>query len=1479
LTGVLSPDYVDLTNDGITDDDLGEAIKINYTQVYNPKHTFKWRTPFEKDSASYQAGLISKTDDDKANYIYGEKEVWYVHSIESKTMVAQFILQDRSDGFGVTDNNGGINTSDSLKCIKEIRLYSKADLIKNGASAVPIKVVHFVYNYKLCPNTPNSRASGTRGKLTLQSIYFTYGNNTEGALNSYQFKYGELNPSYSHSCYDRWGNYKQNSAGMPVNADFQYTLQDSALTGSFCSAWNLDTINLPSGGLIAVHYEPNDYAYVQNQRANQMFIIRGVGHDSIPSDSAGTELYSAAGVQNNDWLFVDLPTHVTSDQDFYNKYLAGIDAGGNKLYFRCMTNVGNWTAPHYEYVPGYADIAGYHRLNAHLGAIKLNEVNSGNAIVGNANPVAMASWQFLRLNLPEVAYPGSKVTGNILSIIEMLFAIIPDVIDVVTGFDARAVVQNFGRHIVPSYSYIRLDNPNYKKLGGGARVREIDISDSWSGMVSGQSTFNYGQTFKYTTTSEWGQVISSGVATYEPISGGDENPMRQPLPYDEKYLLAPNNHMYTETPLGESLYPSPGIVYSKVTVSNLQHHDVIRTATGYTVNEFYTAYDFPVINDWTDLRQERVKPSILSSIFNIGIEDYTTASQGFRVEVSDMPGKEKSQEVYDQNSNLISSVRYDYQVDNPSAPSLHLNNDVSVVNQNGVVSTASIGKDIDVWEDMREQDSQSMGMGANVNLDSFIIPFLFLSIPNIFPDYSSEHTRFRSSVTTKYIYRTGLVSKVTKMQNGSTVTTRNLLYDGETGEVLLTQTNNEFDKPVYNFTYPAHWAYDGMAGAYKNIGAVMNNVLTHSTGTFSTPNDATAKAFFAPGDELEISTATGLSPTKVWVADPKIRLANDSLVLMDNNGKNVNLNTATTIKIIRSGRRNMASTPIGTIVSLKNPITNDTIKVNQGISILQAGGSLFTDLWKIPYNSVTRPVCSTVNLRADTCLAQFMDSLITDRKFFATPSDSIWFWKYVHRGTCEADSAELYYALSGIGYYYDEITNFQAELGNSILTISSTNGAPVSLDSLVPYTLASKDSISSQGCLNLFQYIYHSKRILVGYHVIQGDTVRMYEDSTWYTETIRATACLERTTCHDTCVNLAVDSVFNPYAQGMLGNWRPERNYVYYDSRSPAFTSTKSDIWTNGTFNHFNQMWDVPSSSNTIWPLDTNDKNWTWTSRITQYDQKGNEVEDVDALGRYSSALYGYVKSLPVAVSSNAKFQEIAFDGFEDYGFNPTCSNSICDNDHFSFRNNLSGYADTTSTQAHTGKYSLMITAGYSDSVYRQIHYFSGKIDSVTETHFFLLNGGNIPLFAPDSGTYLLSAWVKESVGCGSTGYTKDSIQIKYNGSGVKYVLHPSGPLIEGWQRFEGKFKVPKAATGITVKLFAGNNTTYYDDIRIEPFAAEMKTYVYDPASLRLMATLDENNYATIYEYNDEGILMRVKKETERGIKTIKESRSSYKRQ
>jgi hypothetical protein len=100
---------------------------------------------------------------------------------------------------------------------------------------------------------------------------------------------------------------------------------------------------------------------------------------------------------------------------------------------------------------------------------------------------------------------------------------------------------------------------------------------------------------------------------------------------------------------------------------------------------------------------------------------------------------------------------------------------------------------------------------------------------------------------------------------------------------------------------------------------------------------------------------------------------------------------------------------------------------------------------------------------------------------------------------------------------------------------------------------------------------------------------------------------------------------------------------------------------------------------------------------------------------------------------------------------------------------------------------------------------------------------------------------------------------------------------VEGWKRVEAVFTMPSGVPTFDLS-FSPNGTVYIDDIRIHPYNAMMKSYVYDPGSLRLVGELDENNMATFYEYDDEGILIRVKKETEKGIMTIRESRTGIRR-
>lgn len=130
LSGLLSPDYVDVTGDGITEDDMGDAVKFNYTRYAD----HKWRTPLTGGSAlqaNFNPGNRTERKDDKGIITYGKRESWYTHSIESKTMIAIFTVEDRKDAKGASGEFADINTSDnSSKRLKKIELFSKADLKK-----------------------------------------------------------------------------------------------------------------------------------------------------------------------------------------------------------------------------------------------------------------------------------------------------------------------------------------------------------------------------------------------------------------------------------------------------------------------------------------------------------------------------------------------------------------------------------------------------------------------------------------------------------------------------------------------------------------------------------------------------------------------------------------------------------------------------------------------------------------------------------------------------------------------------------------------------------------------------------------------------------------------------------------------------------------------------------------------------------------------------------------------------------------------------------------------------------------------------------------------------------------------------------------------------------------------------------------------------------------------------------------------------
>lgn len=1655
LTGILSDDYSDLTGDGISEDDPGTAIKFNYSRLSSVFNPFKWRAPFSgKDSASFNEGLRTDYRDDKATYSYGEKELWYMHSIESKTMIATFFTSSRDDMPSVDEKGYKDFTAPSRK-LDSIFLFNKADFAKWGVRAIPVKAVYFEYSYELCKNI---KTAGS-GKLTLKSVWFNYNGirQPKAKSNPYIFNYNSNNPSYNSQHSDRWGTYKSplqnpgSTAQKPIrNSEYPYALQDSAVAAFNAGAWNLNNISLPSGGSMQIDYESDDYGFVQNKTAAQLFKLAGLGSSSDYS-KAKPSLYGPklAGKIDYLYVFVKVPYQVNNANDVYNLYLQDLE----KLYFKIFVRVPKdqySNGQTHEYVPCYARIEkGNYGVSAKdVIWFKLEAIDANGKVGGDYSPLAKAATQFLRLNLPSKAYPGSE-TGNDLDLgeaVQMLASLGNNIWEAIRGFDKIARDNNWMNDLDLNKSFVRLNNPQRKKYGGGHRVKRITIFDNWDKMTN-QRAAKYGQEYTYTTEELVNgnkTIISSGVAEYEPAIGGEENPFHLPIEYiDQPSVLVPVTTGYSEEPLGEAHFPAPGVGYSKVRVRTINYLKK-KSANGFEETQFFTARDYPVYTDRSlidNFTKKRYRPSI-SNFFRINSYHFLSISQGFKVELNDMHGKLRAKASYAETdpNNYLSYQEYFYRTESGIRGKRLLNTVMAIHPDGKIDTTALIGKDVELMVDMREQESLTISTNIAANVDIFgvgSVPPFIIGLPSPINMYQREKNLYRSVAAMKVIRRYGILDSVIAIDKGSRISTKDLLYDSETGDVLLTRTQNEFDDYVYNLSYPSHWAYPTMGGAYRNIDVFLQGQDIRGGKLKDTSPEI--DTLFSSGDEILVggkestggtacNEAVALAPTftKVWCIDSSvINGGQRSIYFIDRNGRPFS-GFDVSMRIVRSGHRNIFAS-VGAVTSMNELIKKDAggnyqliVDENSGVFAAQAGefgqfrkvedmkrvrkdtGTYYTcppgyvynaatgDCIKdtilnvtkrfkvcplpinanyyssqgtfiysedrqfrtlidtanafwirsakqrpagVPYTPVTFPAGtefipqSAMTLRLDSAssmsAAKGTGSIPTDRKG-PFPRTGIWACTNGYVGSSDwfGFSTPVYIPQTGwyhIGFASDNVIKIQID---NQLFFEFTNIAQIANFGywhILPkylskgvhvFTMEGKDDKSeatgfgleiynntTQQLHNATSYsnlnlLFSTKDLIfdsipstfscpIGYSLDRNDTglfvCRSY---------VQATAVPVYTS---SCKSIVTDTIFNPYVVGALGTWKSKKAYTFYSNRAEEDPAIETNIRENGTFKDFIPYW---SFSQSKLKAGTDTVKWVWNSESTLFSKKGLELENKDPLGRFNSGIYGYDQTLPIAVIQNSRYREAGFEGFEDYHSATTnCTQECTPARHFDF-SSYAGQMDTT--EKHTGNRSLKLMPGQQAGITADLSLISK--DTITPRIIFSNASANcvsapaleklttnknilLPNFSPTPGKKMLvSVWVKELQDCKCTSYQNNKVAVIVKGPGTEnaVVMQPSGSIIEGWQRYEIPVDVAGNATSITVAMQAtGNATVFFDDLRIHPYNANMKSFVFHPVNLRLMAELDENNYATFYEYDDEGTLIRVKKETQRGIKTIKETRSS----
>jgi YD repeat-containing protein len=334
----------------------------------------------------------------------------------------------------------------------------------------------------------------------------------------------------------------------------------------------------------------------------------------------------------------------------------------------------------------------------------------------------------------------------------------------------------------------------------------------------------------------------------------------------------------------------------------------------------------------------------------------------------------------------------------------------------------------------------------------------------------------------------------------------------------------------------------------------------------------------------------------------------------------------------------------------------------------------------------------------------------------------------------------------------------------------------------------------------------------------------------------------------------------NPY---LGGQWRttPQASYSFKTSLTPD-----SRNYSAGTF--WLRPFDWESS------LRARPAAWLTAAVTEQISPQGDVLQERDPLGIPSAAKFGYGKTaagtsaqiLPYLQAHNAEYATVFFESFENqYGNRDykTGEEGLVFPAPFVSVVTCNDQTTTCPAYAHTGN-----ACAY---LYEEMSLLPIPLTTQLNASGLLIKAWINPNRDPTRPAPPLSD------------LSGIRIELKNLTAGTS-ITFPFDPKIRvgDWILFEaqvpmntsnatiGQLLLPKI---INVSALGGINArVLIDDIRVQPADAQMTTYVYDPVSLRLVASFDDQHFALRYQYNAEGKLIRKQAETERGLKTLQET-------
>ncbi|WMX16223.1 hypothetical protein [Aureispira sp. CCB-E] len=1360
LTSVLGSDYVDIDNiPGPSDGDVGYWMKTNYVKLAND---YQWRAPFW--GANFMQGFENTKVDDMGTFMWGTREVYLPATIETKTHIAYFEISERKDAKGASayvQNTGeGLGTS-SYK-LDKIKLYSKKEIDAKGISnAVPLKVVNLSYDYSLCRGVENNEERNSTdvtkgGKLTLKKVWFTYENNTRGALSPYAFKYDNINHKYDENAIDRWGAYKalpdgDNCANLhnPYTEQFSDDPQFKENLDSSIAAWHLSQIIMPSGATMNIELERDDYAYVQDVVATQMQPIFAIGvTDQNEPDQGGFLNKDASTGQEERRVYFKLEHPLLpTETDQLKKYIEDLplvkrsDRGDilyKQVYFKTRSNLKTANDATYEYVTGYAEIEKDGNGNDIIAFDNNSPLNSEGKhteayitlmtsrkqVKGERyHPMLMANWDFLKNNLPDKMFAINQ-DPDPENAIPTFAGMGAGFAAIFLGYYGNAKEKGFGQIIDVSKSFIKLNTPDKIKYGGGSRVKKITMDDKWTPEENLTNTL--GVVYDYRINDENGAVYSSGVMENETSIGYDACALKYADITEEiQGGIVKDIHVY-EYPMNEGMYPGGGIGYSQVTVRSLASDYALQASkaddraafladnklpdgfgtSGQVVHQFYTAKDFPIVTDKTDLDDKETEPwlSLLSSFLMTSRRDRYTGTQGYSIELNNMHGQAKAQISYAQDNTgrivedkPLTKMSYEYKTktrtvkergkfktinvldnvvdvlvdDNP--------NDIDAKNIDAVVHPYLMGVDYDFVMDGRESSTLSTSGGAAVNVDvTGVYP-----LPFPWPKFSLNSNETRLAATNKIINRRGILTKTHAFDGQSHIVTSNKVFDKYTGQPLLTYVNNQLGGGIYNYTVPAYLAHSQLGMAVANVGMKFSGEL-QSTGTtqeftLSAPDPANISASLIAGDEYLISDDNQTMMSRA------IYLGNN-IFSLENTYFTITPNVVYNFHNVRSGNKNMLSASIAQYTTVHhagdnddaNPMNARTVKYcSPDFVEITKESTEITSISDLEYNVALLNLLLTPSIKQQWVNQPSSDSYnkISITSLLGFDCNKCVFWNQ-NLGNNQSGASDC--GINGHFHFFEggaQSFSSYEDIGSGVIAadlyeITILNQDPNDVNSsIVRFHMLNSSNVysyvdksfynnstgSGRKILCLDYNPTNKFRITKATHSesVQHKTINQvlsasanaYSDE-WNIE--HYNPCLNQGGGTNPAESTTYSSWQNPYKNGTKGVWRAKSTYTYVKDRNfvtynPNGNNLQDvDIQQSGLVN------DVPLFNWDNPFFEYCKHNWIRTEDVTKYNLAGAAVEARDILGNYQAEVYGYNDNVVTAKGVNTQYYEMGYEGFEE---------------------------------------------------------------------------------------------------------------------------------------------------------------------------------------------------------------------------------------